>query len=72
MKITKLAVAVSAAFAFSSAALADITIGVSLSATGPAAMLGIPEKNVLTLIGLDERSRVLVRIEKGAYKLVAN
>ena len=50
MKITKLAVAVSAAFAFSSAALADITIGVSLSATGPAAMLGIPEKNALTLM----------------------
>lgn len=38
-------------FAFAApAALADITIGVSLSATGAAASLGIPEKNTLTLL----------------------
>ncbi|HEY5290705.1 MAG TPA: ABC transporter substrate-binding protein [Burkholderiales bacterium] len=31
-------------------ALADITIGVTLSATGPAASLGIPEKNTVSLM----------------------
>ena len=34
----------------SSMALADITIGVNLSTTGPAASLGIPEKNALALV----------------------
>ncbi|MED5618081.1 ABC transporter substrate-binding protein [Ideonella sp. BN130291] len=34
----------------SCAALADITVGVTVSATGPAASLGIPEKNTLTLL----------------------
>ena len=33
-----------------SSALADITVGVILSATGPAASLGIPEKNTVTLM----------------------
>ena len=33
-----------------SAAFADITVGVTVSATGPAASLGIPEKNTLTLL----------------------
>src|SRR2546430_17223463 len=32
-------------------AMADINIGVTLSATGPAASLGIPEKNTLEMIG---------------------
>ncbi len=36
--------------ALSSAALADITVGVTLSATGPAASLGIPEKNTIDLL----------------------
>src|SRR5689334_11225519 len=36
--------------AASSSALADITIGVTLSATGPAASLGIPEKNSIELL----------------------
>src|SRR5919197_607555 len=31
-------------------ALADITVGVTISATGPAASLGIPEKNTRKLI----------------------
>src|ERR1035437_9765256 len=31
-------------------AVADITIGVTLSATGPAASLGIPEKNTIALM----------------------
>jgi branched-chain amino acid transport system substrate-binding protein len=34
----------------SCAALADINVGVTVSATGPAASLGIPEKNTLTLL----------------------
>ena len=33
-----------------STALAEITIGVTLSATGPAASLGIPEKNTIALL----------------------
>ncbi|HEY8622617.1 MAG TPA: ABC transporter substrate-binding protein, partial [Casimicrobiaceae bacterium] len=32
-------------------AMADINIGVTLSATGPAASLGIPEKNTIEMIG---------------------
>jgi len=31
-------------------ALADINVGVSVSATGPAASLGIPEKNTIALL----------------------
>ena len=31
----------------SAVALADINVGVSVSATGPAASLGIPEKNTI-------------------------
>ena len=50
MKLAKLALALSVTFTVSSAALADITIGVSLSATGPAASLGIPERNAFTLL----------------------
>ncbi len=34
----------------SSVAFADINVGVSLSATGPAASLGIPEKNTIALL----------------------
>ena len=36
--------------AFAHAAIADITVGVTLSATGPAASLGIPEKNTIELL----------------------
>ena len=36
--------------ALSTMALADINVGVSLSATGPAASLGIPEKNTIALL----------------------
>ncbi|HSC97646.1 MAG TPA: ABC transporter substrate-binding protein [Casimicrobiaceae bacterium] len=35
---------------FADVAFADITIGVTLSATGPAASLGIPEKNTVELL----------------------
>ncbi|TAH48232.1 MAG: ABC transporter substrate-binding protein [Betaproteobacteria bacterium] len=62
MKITKLAVALSVTVAAGSA-LADVTIGVSLSATGPAASLGIPEKNAFTLMPTEaggEKIRLVV------------
>lgn len=38
------------ALACAAGARADVTVGVSLSATGPAASLGIPEKNTLELL----------------------
>lgn len=51
MQFKKLAVLCSIAMLSSAhPALADITIGVSLSATGPGASLGIPEKNVFALL----------------------
>jgi branched-chain amino acid transport system substrate-binding protein len=39
-----------ASFAWTNAANADINIGVTLSATGPAASLGIPERNTIELL----------------------
>ncbi|MFM2349031.1 MAG: hypothetical protein RL654_3784, partial [Pseudomonadota bacterium] len=39
-----------AAALLSTAALADIHVGVTVSATGPAASLGIPEKNTIALM----------------------
>lgn len=39
-----------AAMGASMAAIADINVGVTVSATGPAASLGIPEKNTVTLM----------------------
>ena len=39
-----------ASFALTNAANADINIGVTLSATGPAASLGIPERNTIELL----------------------
>lgn len=51
MKIKKLVLAQAlAAMLATGAAWADITIGVSVSATGPAASLGIPEKNTFALL----------------------
>jgi branched-chain amino acid transport system substrate-binding protein len=38
------------ALGFATGALADITVGVTLSTTGPAASLGIPEKNTVELL----------------------
>ncbi len=49
MKFTKVPAAL-AAVLFSAAALADINVGVTLSTTGPAASLGIPEKNTFELL----------------------
>ncbi|MET0204239.1 MAG: ABC transporter substrate-binding protein, partial [Casimicrobiaceae bacterium] len=45
---TLAALAVSVGFA--GAAFADINVGVTLSATGPAASLGIPEKNTFEML----------------------
>ena len=49
MKSSKLFLAIAATLA-TTAALADITVGVTVSATGPAASLGIPEKNTFALV----------------------
>lgn len=49
MQIRKLALFLSS-LCVAGAALADITVGVSVSATGPAASLGIPEKNTFALL----------------------
>lgn len=50
MKMKTIALACITAVGFSMSAWADINIGVTLSATGPAASLGIPEKNTVTLM----------------------
>ncbi len=52
MSLTAVAAAVtfSLSAAFAVPALADVTIGVTLSATGPAASLGIPQKNTVELL----------------------
>lgn len=49
MKLIKAAVAMTVTCA-AFTAYADITVGVTLSATGPAASLGIPEKNTIALL----------------------
>ena len=49
MRIHKLAVLLSTLCA-AGAALADITVGVTIATTGPAASLGIPEKNTFALL----------------------
>ena len=52
MKIKKVLALLSAVTAVASASTvyADINVGVTLSATGPAASLGIPEKNTFALL----------------------
>lgn len=49
MKQKKILATMLMAFA-ASAVFADITVGVTVSATGPAASLGIPEKNTIALV----------------------
>ena len=49
-RIKAFVVALLVACGFGNTAVADITIGVTLSATGPAASLGIPEKNTIELL----------------------
>jgi branched-chain amino acid transport system substrate-binding protein len=48
---TETSVLVLATLLVAGVAMADINIGVTLSATGPAASLGIPEKNTIEMIG---------------------
>lgn len=50
MMIKKLVLAAAVASLFSVPALADITVGITVSATGPASALGAPQKNTLTLL----------------------
>jgi branched-chain amino acid transport system substrate-binding protein len=50
MKYLGAALAAAVAAAFATGALAQIKVGVSVSATGPAASLGIPEKNTFALL----------------------
>jgi branched-chain amino acid transport system substrate-binding protein len=50
MKISRTLLAAALAAAFAAPALADINVGVVVSASGPAASLGIPEKNTVALL----------------------
>lgn len=50
MKTFVISFAIAALAAISAPALADITVGASISATGPAASLGIPTKNTFALM----------------------
>lgn len=50
LKTTTTLLATAFAALASTAALAEITVGVTVSATGPAASLGIPEKNTVALM----------------------
>lgn len=50
MSLLKKTLVALAAAAAAGAALADINVGVTVSATGPAASLGIPEKNTIALM----------------------
>ena len=50
MKIKQMALAAALAVGLTAPALADVNIGVSVSATGPAAALGIAEKNTVSLL----------------------
>lgn len=50
MNLKKILVAVAAVFGAASLAHADVNVGVIVSATGPAASLGIPEKNTIALL----------------------
>jgi len=50
MILKKTLVALAATFAVATFAHADVNVGVTVSATGPAASLGIPEKNTIALM----------------------
>ena len=50
MQLKKLALLCAAVAGFSTAAWADVNVGVTVSATGPAASLGIPERNTFALM----------------------
>ncbi len=50
MNLKKLALLGAAVLGFSTAAWAQVNVGVTVSATGPAASLGIPERNTIALM----------------------
>ena len=50
MPLNKTLVALAATLAAATLAHADVNVGVTVSATGPAASLGIPQKNTITLM----------------------
>ena len=50
MQLKKMVLACAAVVGMTTAAWADVNVGVTLSATGPAASLGIPEKNTIGLL----------------------
>ncbi len=50
MQLKKLALLCAASLGFSATVWADINVGVTLSSTGPAASLGIPERNTVALL----------------------
>lgn len=50
MQVRRKALITAMSMAFSAVVWADVNVGVTVSATGPAASLGIPEKNTLALL----------------------
>ncbi|MBK9116154.1 MAG: ABC transporter substrate-binding protein [Betaproteobacteria bacterium] len=78
MKLSRTTTALGAAIAFALAlpAQADITVGITVSATGPAASLGIPQKNTLELlpatIGGEKVKWVLLDDASDTTKAVTN
>ena len=78
MKLSRSVSALGAAIAFALAApaLADITVGITVSATGPAASLGIPQKNTIELlptsIGGEKVKWVLLDDASDTTKAVTN
>ncbi len=73
---TRSLLATAALIAASGAALADINVGVTVSATGPAASLGIPEKNTVALmpttIGGQKVNYIVLDDASDTTKAVAN
>ncbi|MDB5798145.1 MAG: branched-chain amino acid transporter substrate-binding protein [Paucimonas sp.] len=65
-----------AMFGLAGAALADVNVGVTLSLTGPAASLGIPEKNTIALlpttIGGQKINYIMLDDESDTTKAVRN
>jgi len=76
MKKTIVSLAAVSATLMAGAALADINVGVTVSSTGPAASLGIPEKNTIaimpTTIGGQKVNYIVLDDASDTTKAVAN
>lgn len=76
MSLLKKTLVALAAAAAAGAALADINVGVTVSATGPAASLGIPEKNTIALmpqkIGSEKVNYIVLDDASDTTNAVAN